>query len=56
VSWNSATSGAVAAVAENHNVMPRNMANDSHASCHGALTAFDDDDVCMAVGVYRIRC
>ena len=39
VRWNSATIGAVAAVAENHSVMPRNIASDSHASCvEGALT------------------
>src|SRR5215212_4709549 len=31
--WNSATIGAVAAVAENHIVIPRNMASDSQASC-----------------------
>jgi hypothetical protein len=29
--WNSATIGAVAAVAENHIVMPRNMASDNQA-------------------------
>ena len=30
---NSATIAALAAVAENHNVMPRNIASESHASC-----------------------
>ena len=30
--WNSATIGAFAAVAENHRVMPRNEASESHAS------------------------
>ena len=32
VRWNSATIGAVAAVAENHIVMPRNIASDNQAS------------------------
>ena len=36
VRWNSATIGAVAAVAENQSVMPRNIASDSHASCRRA--------------------
>ena len=31
---NSATIGALAAVAENHSVIPKNMASDSQASCH----------------------
>src|SRR5262245_44585718 len=33
VRWNSATIGALAAVAENHSVMPRSMASESQASC-----------------------
>src|SRR6267143_6288792 len=31
--WNSATIDALAAVAENHSVMPKNIASDSQASC-----------------------
>ena len=33
--------GAFAAVAENHIVMPRNIASDSHASCTFADTGLD---------------
>src|SRR5213593_1967852 len=39
--WSSATIGAFAAVAENHTVMPRNMASDNHASCANGETPFN---------------
>src|SRR5439155_24509063 len=37
--WHSATIGGMAAVAENHSVMPRNIASDSQASWRGADAA-----------------
>src|SRR6266851_7422903 len=53
--WNSATIGAFAAVAENHSVMPRNIASDSHASWTRGDAAFSAESVETAEGVDMCR-
>ena len=56
--WSSATIGAFAAVAENHTVIPRNMASDNHASCANGETPFNTESAAPAedsvIAVWRV--